>query len=63
MSVVLLVIDGVLLVGIVGVSLYGASRLPAGARLPLHFGPPGTPTGSPRSSPWCSGPPPPWWSA
>ena len=41
MSVVLLVIDGVLLVGIVGVSLYGASRLPAGARLPLHFGPAG----------------------
>jgi hypothetical protein len=41
MSVVTLIIDSVLLLGIIGVSLYGAARLPAGAQLPMHFGPGG----------------------
>ena len=39
MSVVTLVIDSVLLLGIIGVSLRGAAILPAGAQLPMHFGP------------------------
>jgi hypothetical protein len=39
MSVALLVIDSLLLLGMVGVSLYGASALPPGARVPIHFGP------------------------
>jgi hypothetical protein len=39
MSVALLVIDSLLLLGMVGVSLYGASALPPGARVPVHFGP------------------------
>jgi hypothetical protein len=38
-SVALLVIDSLLLLGMVGVSLYGASALPPGARVPIHFGP------------------------
>ena len=41
MSVATLIIDSALLLGIVGVSLYGRATLPAGARLPLHFGPAG----------------------
>jgi hypothetical protein len=49
MSVVLLVIDGVLLLGIVGVSLYGSAHLPAGARLPLHFGPAGYTNWQPKN--------------
>jgi hypothetical protein len=38
MSVALLIIDSSLLLGILGVSLYGASALPSGARVPIHFG-------------------------
>lgn len=34
-----LIIDGVLLLGMIGVSLYGAARLPDGAQVPIHFGP------------------------
>jgi hypothetical protein len=49
MSAVLLVVDVVLLLGIVGVSLYGGSRLPAGARLPLHFGPAGYTNWQPKN--------------
>jgi len=41
MSVLTLIIDGVLLLGIVGVSLYGSAHLPAGARMPTHLGPGG----------------------
>ncbi len=41
MSVVTLVIDAVLLLGLVGTSLYGATHLPAGARMPTHLGPGG----------------------
>ncbi len=41
MSVVTLTIDSVLLLGIIGVSLRGAAILPAGAQLPMHFGPGG----------------------
>lgn len=39
MSVALLAIDSVLLLGMIGVSLYGASALPPGAKMPMHFGP------------------------
>ena len=39
MSITLLVIDSLLLLGMVGVSLYGASALPPGAQVPIHFGP------------------------
>jgi hypothetical protein len=39
MSVALLAIDSVLLLGMIGVSLYGASALPPGAKVPMHFGP------------------------
>ncbi len=38
MNLATLLIDTALLLGIVGVTLYGAATLPAGARLPLHFG-------------------------
>jgi hypothetical protein len=38
MSITLLVIDSLLLLGMIGVSLYGASALPPGARVPIHFG-------------------------
>jgi hypothetical protein len=38
MSVVTLIIDALLLIGIVAVSLYGATHLPAGARMPTHLG-------------------------
>ena len=39
MSVALLAVDSVLLLGIIGVSVYGASALPPGAQMPVHFGP------------------------
>jgi hypothetical protein len=39
MSLATLIIDGVLLLAMVGVSLYGASALPPGAQVPIHFGP------------------------
>ena len=39
MSDATLIIDGVLLFVMIGVSLYGASALPPGARVPIHFGP------------------------
>jgi hypothetical protein len=41
MSHVTLIIDSILLLGIIGLSLYGGARLPAGAELPMHFGPAG----------------------
>jgi hypothetical protein len=39
MSVALLAIDSVLLLAMIGVSLFGASALPPGAQVPVHFGP------------------------
>jgi hypothetical protein len=39
MSVTLLVIEGVLLLAMIGVALFGASALPPGAQVPIHFGP------------------------
>ena len=39
MNLTMLIIDSLLLLGIVGVSLYGASALPPGAKVPIHFGP------------------------
>jgi hypothetical protein len=41
MTIATVIIDSALLLGIVGVSLCGAATLPAGAQLPLHFGPAG----------------------
>jgi hypothetical protein len=41
MSVLTLIIDAVLVLGIVGTSLYGGTHLPAGARMPTHLGPGG----------------------
>jgi hypothetical protein len=41
MSVLTLIIDAVLLIGIVSTSLYGGTHLPAGARIPTHLGPGG----------------------
>jgi hypothetical protein len=41
MSSTLLIIGGVLLLAIIGVSLYGAAALPSGAQVPIHFGPAG----------------------
>jgi hypothetical protein len=41
MSILTLVIGGVLLLAIIGVSVYGARVLPADAQLPLHLGPGG----------------------
>jgi hypothetical protein len=49
MSVVTLSIDGVLLLGIICVSVYGARILAAGAELPLHFGPAGYTNWQPRN--------------
>jgi hypothetical protein len=49
MSVVLLVVDGFLLLTVVGVSLYGSAHLPAGARLPLHLGPAGYTNWQPKN--------------
>jgi hypothetical protein len=48
MSVVTLVIDSVLLLGIICVSVYGAAILPAGARVPMHLGPGGYTNWVPR---------------
>jgi|SRR5580658_4085735 hypothetical protein len=41
MSSTVLIIGGVLLLAIIGVSLYGAATLPSGAQVPIHFGPAG----------------------
>jgi len=49
MNIVMLIADGALLLGIVGTSAYGASRLPAGAQLPLHFGPAGYTNWQPKN--------------
>ena len=49
MSVVTLIIDAVLLLGIVGTSLFGATHLPAGARMPTHLGPGGYGNWQPKS--------------
>ena len=39
MNLTILIIDSLLLLGMVGVSLYGVSALPPGAQVPIHFGP------------------------
>lgn len=39
MNTATLIIDSVLLLGMIGVSLYGAGTLPVGALVPIHFGP------------------------
>jgi hypothetical protein len=39
MNLTILIIDGLLLLGMVGVSLYGVSALPPRAQVPIHFGP------------------------
>jgi hypothetical protein len=49
MSVAILIIDAVLLIGIIGVSVYGARTLPPDARLPLHFGPAGYTNWQPKN--------------
>jgi hypothetical protein len=41
MSSTTLIIDGALLLAMIGVSLYGLARLPPGAQVPVHFGPGG----------------------
>jgi hypothetical protein len=41
MSLTALIIGGALVLAIICVSLYGAATLPAGARVPIHFGPVG----------------------
>jgi hypothetical protein len=41
MSLTALIIGGALLLAIICVSLYGASALPPGAQVPVHFGPGG----------------------
>jgi hypothetical protein len=48
-SVAILIIDAVLLIGIIGVSVYGARTLPPDARVPLHFGPAGYTNWQPRN--------------
>jgi hypothetical protein len=49
MSLTALIIDGVLVLAMIGVSLYGAAVLPPGARMPVHFGPVGYNQWVPRS--------------
>jgi hypothetical protein len=49
MSVLTLIIDAVLLLGIFAVSLYGGTHLPAGARMPTHYGPGGFGNWQPKS--------------
>ena len=49
MNAVTLAIGGVLLLGIICVSVYGAKILPAGAQLPLHFGPAGYTRWAPKN--------------
>jgi hypothetical protein len=41
MNLTALIIGGALELAIICVSLYGATALPAGARVPIHFGPGG----------------------
>jgi hypothetical protein len=41
MSLITLIIGGVGLLAMICISLYGAATLPAGAQLPVHFGPAG----------------------
>jgi hypothetical protein len=41
MSPLTLIIAGVLLLAMIGVSSYGAAILPPGARMPIHLGPTG----------------------
>ncbi|HLI36731.1 MAG TPA: hypothetical protein VKV80_05230 [Streptosporangiaceae bacterium] len=50
MNLVTLVIDSVLLLGMIGTSLYGAAALPAGAQVPVHFGPAGYNRWVPRNA-------------
>jgi hypothetical protein len=38
MTLTALIIGGALLLAMIGVSLYGAVALPAGAQMPIHFG-------------------------
>lgn len=49
MSLITLIIDSVLLLGIVAVSLYGAAVLPPAAQWPLHLGPGGYGNWVPRN--------------
>jgi hypothetical protein len=49
MNVLAWIIDSVLLFGIICVSVYGAVILPAGSRLPMHFGPGGYTNWAPRN--------------
>jgi uncharacterized membrane protein len=41
MSSTTLIIDGALLLAMIGVSFYGLASLPPGAQVPVHFGPGG----------------------
>jgi hypothetical protein len=41
MSSTALIIDGVAVLAMIGVSLYGRASLPPGAQIPVHFGPGG----------------------
>lgn len=50
MTLATLIIDGVLLLAMIGVSLYGNAVLPPGARVPVHFGPTGYNRWVPRTT-------------
>ena len=56
MSLITLIIDSVLLLGIIGVSLLGAATLPSEARWPLHLGPGGYGNWVPRNIGLLAGP-------
>ena len=49
MSLATLIIDTVLLLAMIGTSVYGAVTLPPDARLPLHLGPAGYTNWQPRN--------------
>jgi hypothetical protein len=49
MSLIMLIIDSLLLLGIIAVSLYGAAVLPPVAQWPLHLGPGGYGNWVPRN--------------
>jgi len=48
-NAITLAVGGVLLLGIICASVYGAKILPAGAQLPLHFGPAGYTRWAPKN--------------
>jgi hypothetical protein len=56
MSLITLIIDSVLLLGIIAVSLYGAAVLPRAAQWPLHLGPGGYGNWVPRNAGLLIGP-------